>query len=498
VRVKLSDIYIGKRFRTETMDMKSIQDKADQFNNPEIGQLTPITIRQTNDDEKELGVTQPYCLVAGGRRTAAAYLAGWTEIEAFDKGMMSELRHRIAELYENLFRVGLSWTEEANLRAEILALRRLEDPEITQAAVAKELGESASTFSRSIDAAEALVEHPELAEASSRKAAMRSFDMIQHTKRNSDRIKVVQNADWGAGALQRDIIACDAREFLLNQPGHSIDLILTDPPFGIDYWKGGHKMRAGGPGQKLGISQFEDRVGPTMDMLADIVPLWVRSLRETGWLVCFTARELYWYLEKLVKDCCFTHADYRHEEYPGRCNLAIVNHEKDPCRFLVPEIVPWIWYRKNSRNRSRYPERHAQNKYEWILVCNMGKGRLSYPCDNVLEFDAVYGSERVHVHQKPIPLLQELVRRTTFVGDTVVDTFYGSGSHLAAASSLARRIMGCDDNENMRDIAFGMISQHFQAAPNRTPTQNVERYLVNETKGMEGVYDFEEVEVDDE
>jgi ParB/RepB/Spo0J family partition protein len=498
VQVPLQDIYIGKRFRTETIDIKQLEELVADFKNPEIGQLTPITIRPVNEDEQELGVKQPWALVAGGRRTAAGWMAGWTHIEAYAKDTMTELQHRIAELYENIHRVDLSWKEQSDLRAEILALRRIQNPGITQTEVAREIGESPATFSRNIEASEALKEHPELAQASSRKAAMRGHDMIQHTARTKARLALVTdpryaNTEFGLGRMRIDVTCQDARDYCLNLPAKSVDLLCTDPPYGIDYWKSGHKMRAGGANQNLGVSEFNDKPGPTMDMLADIVPLWVRALRETGWAVVFMNRDLYGYLEQLFKDCCYVHQDYRHEEFKGRCNMAIINHEKDPCRFLIPEPLPWIWYRKNSRNRPRYPEIHAQNQYESILVCNMGKGRLSSPCGNVLEYDAVYGDERVHAHQKPLPLIKDIVSRTTFVGDTVLDTFIGSGSHLAAASSLARRILGCDDNENMLDIAHGMISQHFQAAPVRTPTQTTQRYVINE-KSLEGVYDFGEFE----
>lgn len=233
-------------------------------------------------------------------------------------------------------------------------------------------------------------------------------------------------------------------------------------------------MRAGGKDSNLGLAAYDDTADNALDLLADLVPQWIRVLRETGWLVVFMNRENYDYLREAVSTCCATHYDYREN-----------HHQDSSCRYVEPHPVPWIWYRPNSRNRPRYPERHAQNVYEQILVCNMGKGQLTGPCQNLLTYNAEYGAERVHDHQKPIELAKELVRRFTMIGDTVLDTTFGSGMLLAGAAAVARNILGSELNPSMLDIAYSFIRKYQVPAPSNAKKQSEERYKKHLETGMD-------------
>lgn len=54
----------------------------------------------------------------------------------------------------------------------------------------------------------------------------------------------------------------------------------------------------------------------------------------------------------------------------------------------------------------------------------------------------VYGIPKAHPTQKPVPLLQYLIRIFTDPGDVVIDPCAGSGSTLFAAKELGRRAYG--------------------------------------------------------
>lgn len=490
MKVLIDDIYIGERRRREIGKLEDLMDSL-----RENKQITPITVRPPTEEEIEFGVKEPWVLVAGGRRLAAAIQLGWSEIEAFGREQMSELKHRLLELHENLDRKEMTWAEIAEAKAEILALKRIEDPTLTQHEVARELGENPGTFSRDIKAAEALAENPELKKASSRKAAMRAVEMERHFTKLDTREVMDQQKSIGMQRIESDVRTEDARDFLLKVHPRSVDLILTDPPYGIDYWSSGQKTRRGGSEGSLGLSVYNDDLAATMDMLTDIVPLWVRALRETGWFASFISQDLYGFLEQLFKDCCAEHCDYRHHELKGRCIVSVEDDLPGQCRFLRPEEKRWIWYRPNSRNRPRFPERHAQNFFEDILIVNAGFGRLMKPgCSNVLTFDAEYGEERIHANQKPLDLGRELISRFTRVGDIVMDTSFGSGVFLAGASSMGRHPTGCDTNPEMRKPALGYIAKYYIAAPKNVAAIEDEKRRQIE-KGADEVYNFEEVEV---
>lgn len=65
---------------------------------------------------------------------------------------------------------------------------------------------------------------------------------------------------------------------------------------------------------------------------------------------------------------------------------------------------------------------------------------------NLLTFDYAAGERGLHAAQKPVALLEYLIRLTTREGQLVVDPFCGSGSTGVAALHLARRFLGIDED----------------------------------------------------
>lgn len=78
------------------------------------GQEQPIVVRAAPEDEQR---EQPYALVIGGHRLAAARLLGWTEIRAEIRDYTA-LQARLAEVDENLIRHELNALDRALFFAE--------------------------------------------------------------------------------------------------------------------------------------------------------------------------------------------------------------------------------------------------------------------------------------------------------------------------------------------------------------------------------------------
>lgn len=507
----MKEIYVGERRRKETMNVDPLMKQL-----KEDGQITAITLRPVADYDKENEDYggEPYALVAGGRRYEAALMLGWKEIEATSRENMPELRHRVLELHENLHREDMSWQEVVDAKREILELRRQENPKITQAEVAKEIGDDAGNFSRDVQVSEAMGKRPSLKNSSSKKQALRVSKVMDHEEKRQARLKKEEKEGKkieSIGIIEQG----DARLWLGELEEGSIDLVLTDPPYGIDYWKGGHKMTAT-PGQNLGVSEYDDSAEEANDLLHISIPLIVRALRPTGWLAMFAGRELLNLAMQLVGDTCAVHYAYR--EYAtetlydsggepivrwkldeqgnrigtNKCHQHEVSEEK--CRFLVPEAKPWIWYRPGSRNRSRYPELHAQNLYEDILICNMGNALLAKECGNVIEVEPDYSNKRIHANQKPVELAVELVERLSHIGDLVVDPTAGSGALLAGALKKSRRAKGVDLNENIVLAAQGMVAEYWTPTPDSTAELGERRRKEQMERNMIGLNDFSEIE----
>ena len=64
--------------------------------------------------------------------------------------------------------------------------------------------------------------------------------------------------------------------------------------------------------------------------------------------------------------------------------------------------------------------------------------------------------------QKPLKLLDRIVRASSNPGDVVLDPFCGSGTTLVAAQSLGREWVGIDSNHDACEIAAGRLSTMFE------------------------------------
>jgi hypothetical protein len=242
---------------------------------------------------------------------------------------------------------------------------------------------------------------------------------------------------------------------------------VVDYPYGQNYWKSGQKSRAAAHERRTqaSISHYDDSPEYAFDLMADTIPELLRTTRETGWIACFGNYDSEKLMRELFSNCCVVHYDYRLEDIDKACQSA---PEGERCKFAKPAPQPWIWYRPNSQNQPRYPEYHAKNFAEYVLVVNRGNARLNRPPNtiavpNVLVFDADYSEERFHANQKPIPMYQYLIERLTDMGDVVVDPCFGSGASIAAAFSRHRFAYGCELNGDVLRPAIGLVTRYAES-----------------------------------
>lgn len=80
----------------------------------------------------------------------------------------------------------------------------------------------------------------------------------------------------------------------------------------------------------------------------------------------------------------------------------------------------------------------------------------SFPC-SLLNFKSERG---FHETQKPVPLLEYLVKTYTLEGETVLDNCMGSGSTGVACKNLNRNFIGIEKEEKYFNIAKERINYH--------------------------------------
>lgn len=187
----------------------------------------------------------------------------------------------------------------------------------------------------------------------------------------------------------------------------SIDLVLSDPPFGNDTHYGrNHKRIAGDAHPLTGLSVLQECH---------------RVLKPDSALFFFL--------------------DVRH--------LPIIRLFVDQyTAFTVRDVL--IWDKMNMGFGFGFRKR-----YEMILA--LEKGRPEYRSKglpNVLQAKRLHSAS--HPHEKPAKLLKTLICQTTNAGDVVLDPFMGSGSTGVAAVETARAFHGIE-----------IDGAHFKAAKRR-------------------------------
>lgn len=424
--VPIARIAVINRQREE-LDLAKVNELAQSIT--ANGLLHPIVVRPPRREEAALCGERDMVLVVGGRRLAAHALLGRDEIEATLRDDLDALSAEVCELDENLKRVDISWDAEVKAKARIHAIRVSQNPLQTIQQTADEIGESKANLSKDLKLAEKVKAEPTLKLMSSKGAAHRSVDFKASIAQRVANLKAADSDD-----LRTKLLCMDAIAFLKTLPDASVDLVFSDLPYGIDQFE---NQSTGGDHE--GMSKFDDSKEKLFALLSTLIPEIIRVTKPTGWICLFMCYEFH---QMLV------------DELAGRgTNVG---------RDITPELPPWVWYRPGSSNWGHFPDRHAANRYEMIVVANGGEAKFTKkPLENVLNYEAVANAEKLHNHQKPHALCRELIERFTVAGELVVDICFGSGAHLAAAADLGRRFCGSESNHAMIDPAISLVSQFY-------------------------------------
>jgi len=219
----------------------------------------------------------------------------------------------------------------------------------------------------------------------------------------------IENAN--KDAKDRAIFGKDALDVLPTLEGDSVDCVVTDPPYGVDY----SSIR---PSDN---PEFDDTEKNAFDVIDSALEEMKRVCKANAHIYIFFSMSEY---EKVV-DMASKH-------------------------FEV-EKTPLIWAKHNhapSAPGSNGFEKGYAQKYEPVLFCKMPNGDERTlnggVSPNVLKHQRPSGDGRTHDTQKPRSLLKELIKNSTGKGERVLDPFAGSGSTLLSAKELSRHYVGVE------------------------------------------------------
>lgn len=124
---------------------------------------------------------------------------------------------------------------------------------------------------------------------------------------------------------------------------------------------------------------------------------------------------------------------------------------------------------------------HYRARYECILFFEKGKRKLTnLGIPDVLQVPRVHNG---YPTEKPVALLDILLRQSSEPGELVIDPFMGSGSAAVAAARLGRHFAGTDVSATARELARGRLLEA-GATDAGLPTTSQSRVGGNDGTGL--------------
>ena len=226
---------------------------------------------------------------------------------------------------------------------------------------------------------------------------------VQNGEYTNERLEEVIER-YNDGAKNKAVFGVDSLEQLKKMEDNSVDLIVTDPPYGVDYK----------PSRATARPQFEDGETATLELLDEVFAEIKRVAKSNAHIYVFTGYVIGFEVKQLLQ---------KHFEVQDN----------------------WITWVKNNHTLCNFKQRYA-SKYEIIWFAKMPNGD-SRELNAKVSPDVIHADiprDKYHDTQKPRGLLKELIENSSSKGEVVLDPFMGSGSTLLAAAELDRYYVGFD------------------------------------------------------
>jgi len=210
------------------------------------------------------------------------------------------------------------------------------------------------------------------------------------------------------------LIQGDCLEVMKGIEDGSVDMVLTDPPYGMSFRSNYRKKKYRG----------------------------IKSDTTLDWLDIFVSE-------------CFRVAKNNTAHYVF-CSFHNIDKFKRAFenQFKVKNILIW---EKNNTSMGDLAGDFAP-KYEMILFLHKGRRTINGKRDaNILKFSKT--GNNYHPTQKPVDMCEYLLAKFSDVGNTVLDPFMGSGTTGVACKNLNRDFIGIELDKTYFNIAKKRIAE---------------------------------------
>ena len=205
----------------------------------------------------------------------------------------------------------------------------------------------------------------------------------------------------------------DCLEVMSGIKDKSVDLIVTDPPYLMDYQSNRRK-------KEDRFDKIKNDKGNYM-LIQDYLEECHRIMKDNTAIYCF---------------CSWHNIDFFKNEF-----------EK---HFKLKNILVW---NKNNHGTGDLKGSYAP-KHEFILFGHKGRTLLREKrIADVIDCPKISSNKLTHPTEKPQDLLEIFIKQSSDVGSIIFDGFMGTGSFGIAAKKLNRNFIGIELDEKYFNIA---------------------------------------------
>ena len=233
----------------------------------------------------------------------------------------------------------------------------------------------------------------------------------------------------------------DCLELMKDIPDGSVDLVLTDPPYGTTACK--------------------------WDSVIPFEPMWEqlnRIIKPNG-AICLFGSEPFSSALRMSNIKCFKY-DWVWDKHNTN---GFLNAKKRPLKrhenisvFSVgtPAYIPQMEERGKPRQKGSYNKKKGNGDMVYGRFNNVSSvNNLYYPTD-IISFSNAKQKGKVHPTQKPVALYEWLLNNYAKQGDRILDTHLGSGSSRIAAYNLGFDFVGCEIDKEYFDKQEERFARH--------------------------------------
>ena len=210
---------------------------------------------------------------------------------------------------------------------------------------------------------------------------------------------------------------CDCLQFMSDMEDGSVDLIVTDPPYLINYKTNHRKDKNHEFNTEIQNDSLTDK-----PFIEKCISQFYRILKEDTACYIFCSTKTIDFFKPTV--------------------------EKEG--FILRNMIAWD---KGNWTAGDLEAQFGQ-QYEILLLLNKGRRKINgHRYGDIWKYPRVSSDKLVHQNQKPISLIKSCIEQHSNKGDVVLDAFSGSGTTALASKELDRRYIALEIEKKYCEIA---------------------------------------------